>query len=197
MTFCWLPPLRVEIGADGPALTTPRRWLHDSTSVASSLAERRPRLPRVRSADSEMFSPTENSAMTASVCRSAGTSGMSSSAARRTSYQSGEIVGQADLARGRAHRPCRRGRYGQLERAGAGKAGDAEDLARSGLEVDPAQPLAVDLASLDRQGLVDLIDHGRPGSRGRCRRRPSGSRAHASRGCRRRRCRHGARHAGR
>ena len=50
----------------------------------------------------------------------------------------------------------------QLQSAGPRQARDAEDLARAGLEVDPAQPLAVDPASLQRHGLVDLVDHARP-----------------------------------
>ena len=35
-TFCWLPPLSVEIGASGPAATTPRRRVQRSTTARSA-----------------------------------------------------------------------------------------------------------------------------------------------------------------
>src|SRR3954462_14111944 len=41
-TFCWLPPLSVEIGAPGPAATTPSRSVQRSTTAASAPAPPRP-----------------------------------------------------------------------------------------------------------------------------------------------------------
>ena len=140
------------MGADGPALTTPSRVLHVSTSRASAFAARRPRRPRLRSADSEMFSPTVNSAITASVCRSAGTSGMLELGGLSDVVPLGGHRRQPDLAAGMViGLACEHVR--ELERAGAGQARDAEDLARARLEVDAAQPLAVDPASLDRHAV--------------------------------------------
>ena len=108
-----------------------------------------------------MFSPTVNSATTASVCRSAGTSGISSWADFETSTQSGEIAGRR-ISPLRVVVGLAREHVRQLERAGSRQARDAEDLPGARLEVDPAQPLAVDPASLDRHGLVDLVDHAGP-----------------------------------
>ena len=179
---------------------------HDAEPVAPRLDERRfvpwPRAgPGCRGCaapTSEMFSPTENSRDDAP--RSAGRPGRAgcpSWAACETSCQSSETVGQADCALRVVVRLARED-VRQLERAGAGQARDAEDLARAGLEVDAAQPLAVDPASLraSRAGRpgrrtlgpevgVDVVADHRAGERP------------ASRARRRRRCPPGARRAGR
>ena len=87
-TFCWLPPLSVEIGAPGPAVTTPRRCVQRSTSCASARWSSRPRRPRPPRTDSDRFSLTANSAMIPSRPRSAGTRGMSRSRASAASVHS-------------------------------------------------------------------------------------------------------------
>ena len=108
-----------------------------------------------------MFSPTENSAITASVCRSAGTRGMSSWARLGDVMPAVGDRREAELA-ARVGVRLPGEDVGQLQGAGSRQARDTEDLARPGLEVDAAQPLAVDPACLQGHGLVDLVDHARP-----------------------------------
>ena len=120
-----------------------------------------------------MFSPTENSATTASVCRSAGTSGMLQPGVRTVVPLARRRVREPHLARRRARRTSPASDVRQLQRAGAREPGDAEDLARPGLEVDARAATAADAAGLEHAGCVGPGRRRPPGSRGRCRRRPS------------------------
>ena len=186
-TFCWLPPLRVVIGARRPALA-PR---------AARSTPRRAHAPGLggvgrgggggRSGESERFSPTENSAITPSVCRSAGTRGMSELAASRDVVP---LVGAAPAA-GSAARPgrraCPQAAYGRSR--GRSRPGRRCRGSRPpGLEVDAAQPAAVDPASLQSSRGGRPGRPRRPGSRGRCRRRPSAGEGRASSGADAGRC---------
>ena len=160
-TFCWLPPLSVEIGESPPAVTMPRRSVQRWTSSRSAFLSTRKRLLRpVQHRQRDVLADRElrNDRLALPI--------------RRHDRQT-KLLGVLDLVPlARALRQpdpaadavarAAGEHVRKLERACARESGDAEDLAFVNVEVDAPEPAALDVARLEHDRRVGALRHRRP-----------------------------------